>query len=193
VEALEKRPRNLVRVLPETATRKVDRRWPWYALAVMGLAAMLLAAAALVRGWSFVPGEKLYAKGFEDVAVSTEDTAYPPSDVLRFEHRPEVVYVYLAVEDLPRGADLEARVERSGSQSALAWLLVGRDGLVVSDGQEEHLGPSGGGVAGVVKFAVRTGSGEPLPAGEYTVSIYAAGQGAMTANLAARKYFLIQD
>jgi hypothetical protein len=182
-----------VRVLPETATRKVDRRWPWYVLAVMGLAALLLVAAELLRGGGFVPGEELYAQGFEDVAVSTEDTSYPPSDVLRFDDRPEVVYVYLAVEDLPRGRDLEARVQRSGRQSALSWLLAGRDGLEVSDGQEEHLGPSGGGVSGVVKFAVRAESGEPLPAGEYTVSIYAAEEGSKTGNVAARKYFVIQD
>jgi hypothetical protein len=182
-----------VRVLPETATRKVDRRWPWYVLAVMGLAALLLVAAELLRGGGFVPGEELYAQGFEDVAVSTEDTSYPPSDVLRFGERPEVVYVYLAVEDLPRGSDLEARVEHSGRQSALSWLLAGGDGLEVSDGQEEHLGPSGGGVTGVVKFAVRAESGEPLPAGEYTVSIYAAEQGTKNGHAAARKYFIIQD
>jgi hypothetical protein len=182
-----------VRVLPETATRKVARRWPWYALATMGLAALLLVAVAQLWGGVFVPGEKLYAKGLEDVAVSAEDTSYPPSDVLRFDDRPEVVYVYLAVEDLPRRRDLEARVERSGKQSALSWLLTGRDGLEVSDGQEEHLVPSGGGATGVVKFAVRSGSGEPLPAGEYTVSIYAAEEGTKTGNVSARKYFLIQD
>ncbi len=181
-----------MRALPETATRKVDRRWPWYVLAVMGLAALLLVAAALLRDESFTPGEELHSGGVQDVAVSTEDTSYPPSDVLRFDDRPEVVYVYLAVEDLPRGRDLGARVERSGTQSALSWLLAGRDGLEVSDGQEEHLVPSGGGVSGVVKFAVRAESGEPLPAGEYTISIYAAQEGTKTGPVAARKYFVIQ-
>jgi hypothetical protein len=122
--------------------------------------------------------------------VSLEDTSYPSSDVLRFDRRPEVVYVYLAVDDLPRGRDLEARVERSGSHSALSWLLSGGDGLEVSDGREEHLGPSGGGVAGVVKFAVSTESGEPLPPGDYTVSIYASQE---ARDAAARKYFMIQD
>ena len=177
-------------MLPETATKKVDRRWPGYALAAMGLAALLLVVAALVRGEGFTPGEELYAPGFEDVAVSTEDTSYPPSDVLRFDSRPEVVYVYLAVEDLPRARELEARVERSGRRSALSWLLGRGDGLEVSDGQEEHLVLSDGGVSGVVKFVVRAESGGALPAGGYTVSIYASEE---RRDAAARKYFLIQN
>src|SRR3712207_7651536 len=49
-------------------------------------------------GGSFSPGEDLYAPGFRDVAVSTQDTTYPSSDMLRLDHRPEVVYVYLTVE-----------------------------------------------------------------------------------------------
>jgi hypothetical protein len=179
-------------VLPETATKKVDRRWPAYALAAMGIAALTLVALALLQGGSFTPGEELYAPGFEDVAVSTEDTSYPPSDVLRFDGRPEVVYVYLAVEDLPLGRELGARVEHSGRQSALSWLLAGGDEIEASDDQEEHLGPSSGGVSGVVKFAVRAESGEPLQAGDYTVSIYAADEETNTRDVAARKYFVIE-
>jgi hypothetical protein len=179
-----------VRVLPETATRKkVVRRWPGYVLAVLGLAALVLVAVALLREEGFSPSEELYAPGFEGVAVSTRDTSYPASDVLRFDGSPEVVYVYLVVEDLPSGRNLEATVERSGRQSALAWLLEGGDGLEVSDEQEEHLRPSGGGVSGVVQFAVRTESGGPLPAGNYTVSIHGTEGGAA----AARKYFVIRD
>jgi hypothetical protein len=181
-----------VSVLPDTATRKTRRRWPGYVLVGVGFAALLLAAVALLQDRGFSPGEKLYAQELEDVAVSAEDTSYPPSDVLRFDRRPEVVYVYLAVEDLPRDSDLEARVERSGRQSALSWLLGGGEGIEVLDGQEEQLGPSGGGVAGVVKFAVREDSGEPLPAGNYTVSIYAGPEGRDSRDLAALKYFVIQ-
>jgi hypothetical protein len=175
-------------VLPETTTRKVDRRWPGYALAVVGLAALLLVAITLLRGGTFSPGEKLYAPGFRGIAVSAQDTSYPSSDVLRFNGRPEVVYVYLSVEDLPRGSHLEAKVERSGRLSALSWLLLaGGDNLEVSDGQDERLGPSARGISGVVKFAVRAESGDPLPAGNYTVSIYSA------RGVAARKYFVIRD
>jgi hypothetical protein len=177
-----------MRVLPETATRKVDNRWPGYVLAVLALAALLLAATALLRGGNFSPGERLYAPEFKGIAVSAEDTSYPSSDVLRFGGRPEVVYVYLSVEDLPRDSHLEAKVERSGRLSALSWLLLGGgDRLEVSDGQEEPLGPSAKGVSGVVKFAVRTESGDPLPQGNYTVSVYSAG------DVAARKYFAIRD
>jgi hypothetical protein len=175
-----------VSVLPDT--RKVVRRRPGYALAAV--AAVLLAAVALLEGSGFSPGEELYAPGFEDVAVSTEETSYPASDVLRFDRRPEVVYVYLAVEDLPKDSDLEARVERSGRQSALSWLLGGGEGIEVLDGREDRLGPSGGGVSGVIKFAVRAESGKPLPAGNYTVSIYAGPEGSR--DPAVRKYFVIR-
>ena len=182
-----------MKVLPETATRKVDRRWPGYVLAVMGLGALLLVAMSLLREGGFSPGEERYAPGFEGVAVSTRDTSYPASDVLRFDGSPEVVYVYLVVEDLPSGRNLEARVERSGRRSALSWVLpAGGENLEVSDEQAEHLGPSDDGVSGVVKFAVRTASGGPLPAGNYTVSIYASPADAGGKDAAAKKYFVIQ-
>jgi hypothetical protein len=159
----------------------------------MALAALLFVGVALLRGGGFSPGEEMYTPGFEDIAVSTEDTSYPASDVLRFDSRPEALYVYLVVEDLPGGRNLAARIERSGAQSALTWLLAGGDGLEVSDEQEEHLRPSGGGVSGVVQFVVRAKSGEPLPAGNYTVSIYAITEGAAGGDAAARKYFVIRD
>jgi hypothetical protein len=180
-------------VLPDTDTKKGYRRWPEYTLAAISLTALLVGAAALLREDNFAPGEKLYSPGFKDVAVSTEDTAYPPSDVLRFDGRPEVVYVYLTVEDLPKGSGLEARVEHSGQQSVLSWLLSGEDGLEVTDGKEEHLGSLGGGVSGAVKFAVRAESGEPLLPGDYTVSIYAPDEDSEFQDPVARKYFMIQD
>ena len=173
-------------MLPETSTKKAHRRWPGYALVGVGLAALLLVAVALLQDRGFSPGEELYAQELEDVAVSAEDTSYPPSDVLRFERRPEVVYVYLAVEDLPRESSLQAKVQHSERQSALSWLWGESGGIEVRGGQEEQLGTSGGGFAGVVKFAVREKSGEPLSAGNYTVSIYAG------RDLAAIKYFVIQ-
>jgi hypothetical protein len=196
VEALAERVRRCgepVRVLPETATRKlVDRRWPAYVLAIICLAALLAVAVMLLREGNFSPGEELHAPGFRDVAVSTENTSYPASDLLRFDRRPEVVYVYLVVEDLPSGGELRATVERSGHRSALAWLLGQGDDLEVSDEREEHLNPSGDGVSGVVKFAARTRTGEPLPAGNYTVSIYAGSGGTVGGDAAVRKYFVIR-
>ncbi len=179
-------------MLPDTATKRAHRRWVGYTLAAVGLAASLLVAGLLLGEGDFSPGEELYARGFEDVSVSAEDTSYPTSDVLRFDRRPEVVYVYLAVEDLPRVRDLEAKVERSGRQSVLSWLLDGSEGLEVLDEGEEQLGPSGGGVSGVVKFAVRAESGEPLPVGNYTVSIYADSGKTRGREPAARKYFVIR-
>jgi hypothetical protein len=179
-----------VSALPDTATKKTHRRWPGYALAAIGLAALLFAAVALIHESSFSPGEELYAPGFEDIAVSTEDTSYPASDALRFELRPEVVYVYLAVEDLPRDSDLEARVEHSSRESALSRLLGGGESIEVLEG--EQLGPSGDGVSGMVKFAVRAEAGELLPAGNYTVSIYAGPERTESRDLAAIKYFVIQ-
>jgi hypothetical protein len=194
VEALEKgRRRKPVSVLPDTATKRTHRRrWPGYALAAVGLAALLLAAVALLQERSFSPGEKLYAPGFEDIAVSTEDASYPSSDALRFDLRPEVVYVYVAVEDLPRDSDLDARVEHSSRESALSQLLGGGESIEVLDGREERLGPSGDGVSGVVKFAIRAEAGELLPAGNYTVSIYASPERTEGRDPAAIKYFVIQ-
>jgi hypothetical protein len=124
--------------------------------------------------------------------VSTEDTSYPSSDALRFDPRPEVVYVYLAVEDLPRDSDLEARVEHTSRESALSRLLGGGESIEVLDRSEERLGPSGDGVSGVVKFAVRAEAGEVLPAGNYTVSIYAGPEGRDSRDPVALKYFVIQ-
>jgi hypothetical protein len=46
-----------------------------------------------------------------------------------------------------------------------------------------------GGASGVVKFAVRSGSGGRLPSGNYTVAVYAASGGAGENSVVARKYF----
>jgi hypothetical protein len=181
-----------VSVLPDTATKRTHRRWPGYALAAVGLAALLLAAVAILQERSFSPGEELYASGFEDIAVSTEDTSYPSSDALRFDLGPEVVYVYLAVENLPRDSDLEAKVEHLSREPALSRLMAGGESFEVLDAREEQLGPSGDGVSGVVMFAVRAEAGEPLPAGNYTVSIYAGPEGTESSDPAAIKYFVIQ-
>lgn len=179
-------------MLPDTTT---DKRSPRHRPSLLLLAAccavLLLAVVALSSGQrDFSPGEKLVAPGVEDVAVSPKaTTSYPESDALRLDRGPEVVYVYLRVEDLATDEGLEARVERWDRGSALARLFRG-DGLRVLD-EEDRLGSSNGRVSGVVRFAVRAESGGPLPAGEYTVEVSAAGQSARVP--LAEKYFVIWD
>ncbi len=149
--------------------------------------------AAVVSLWpgDFSPGEEMISPGAEDIAVSQEDTLYPTSDRLRFEGEPVVVYVYLRVENLTTYEDLEARVGRTSRVSALGRLLGGGGELVVSKAGEERLRVTYGGASGVVKFAVRPGSGGRLPSGNYTVAVYAASGGTGESDLVARKYFVV--
>jgi len=179
-----------MRPLPNTASRprqKGRRGWP----ALLAGAVLLTFGFWVVNAlWVFEPGEELGAPEVKDIAVSEEDTLYPPSDVIRFNKRPGVVYVYLAVEGLPSGTELEARVERSGRGSLLSRLVSGGGGIEAVDQQEEQLGPSDGGVAGVVKFALRAGSGGLLPSGNYTVSVYRSDGGSKPA---ATKRFIVRE
>jgi hypothetical protein len=147
----------------------------------------------IVSVWpgDFSPGEELISPGAKDIAVSQEDKVYPTSDRLRFEGGPEVVYVYLRVEDFATYENLGARVGRTSRVSALGRLLGGGSELVVSNEGEERLSVVYGGASGVVKFAVRPGSGERLPAGNYTVAIYASSGGAGENRVVARKYFVV--
>ena len=151
----------------------------------------MLAAIVFLWPGNFSPGEELISPGAEDIAVSREDTMYPTSDRLRFDEEPEVVYVYLRVENLANYGDLEARVERTSRVSTLGHLLGGGGELVVLGEGEERLGVTYGGASGVVKFAVRPGSGGRLPSGDYTVAVYAAAGGAGESSVVARKYFVV--
>jgi len=153
----------------------------------------VLLLAALVSLWpgDFSPGEELISPGAEDIAVSREDTMYPTSDKLRFDGEPEVVYVYLRVENLATYGDLEGRVGLMSRTSALGRLLGGGGGLVVENEGEERLAVSYGGASGVVKFAVRPEAGGRLPSGDYTVAVYAASGGAGESSAVARKYFVV--
>ena len=146
--------------------------------------------AAVVSLWpdNFSPGESLLSPAAQDIAVSREDTTYPNSDALRFDERPEAVYVYLRVEDLDDG-NLEARAGRTAKNSVFGR-VVGDGGIRVVDRSEEPLGVSGGGLSGVLKFAVRPASGGRLPAGNYTVEIYNVSGGSEGGAL-ARKYFVV--
>lgn len=157
-------------------------------LAAFGLAVSLLAAAAWLWPDNFSPGESLISPGARDIAVSRQDATYPTTDALRFDERPEVLYVYVRVEDLAEG-DLEARVGRTAKDSVIGRIL-GDGGLRVVDRSEEPLGASGGGASGVLKFAVRPQSGGRLPAGNYTVEVY-NGPGGSDGGVVARKYFVV--
>ncbi|HEY6581779.1 MAG TPA: hypothetical protein VIZ60_11700, partial [Rubrobacter sp.] len=79
---------------------------------------VLLAAVLWLWPDNFSPGEALTSPGAQDIAVSREDTTYPNTDALRFDEKPDVVYVYLRVEDLDEG-DLEARVGRTAKDSVV--------------------------------------------------------------------------
>ena len=151
---------------------------------------VLLAAAISLWPDDFSPGEVLISPGAQDIAVSREDTTYPTSDALRFDQRPEVVYVYLRVEDLDEG-DFEARVGRTAKDSVVGRVM-GDGGLRVVDRSEEPLGASGGGVSGVLKFAVRPASGGRLPAGNYTVEVDNLSGGPGRGSAVARKYFVVR-
>ena len=175
---------------PDTTTEKGGgrpSRGPL--LAAAGFGVVLL--AAVVSWWpgNFSPGETLISPGARDIAVSREDTTYPTSDALRFEERPEAVYVYLRVEDLPEG-DLEARAGLTAKGSVVGRVMGDR-GIRVVGRSEEPLGVSGGGVSGVLKFAVRSRSGGRLPSGNYTVEVYNDVGGPESGGAVARKYFVV--
>ncbi|MEW6637893.1 MAG: hypothetical protein AB1425_13890 [Actinomycetota bacterium] len=167
-------------MLPSTASNK-GTRWPRYALAAAVVFGLFCVAVSLSVGGGASPGEELESPVVQDVVVSTEDVEYPSGDALRFEGRPERVYVYLAVQNLPRGADLEAEVRRAARSSLLSRLLPGR-GVVLSGGGEEQLDPGGAGLSGVVKFEVRP-RGETLPRGSYEIEVRVEGE------VVAHKYF----
>jgi hypothetical protein len=132
----------------------------------------------------------LISPGAKDIAVSQEDKVYATSDRLRFGGGAEVVYVYLRVEDFAAYEDLEARVGRTSRVSALGRLFGGGGEHVVSKEGEERLSVTYGRASGVVKFAVRPGSGRRLPAGDYTVAVYAVSGGDEN-SVVARKYFVV--
>ena len=160
-------------------------------LAAVCFGVLLVAAVVSVWPRDFSPGEELISPGAKDIAVSQEDKVYPTSDRLRFDGGPEVVYVYLRVEDFATYEDLEARVGRASRVSAFGRLLDRGGELVVSKEGEERLSVTYGGASGVVKFAVRPGSGGRLPSGNYTVAVYAASGGAGENSVVARKYFVV--
>jgi hypothetical protein len=178
-----------LKAFPDTTTDKdAGRPSRVPVLAAVGLGVVMLAVAVSLWPDNFSPGETLISPGAQDIAVSREDTTYPNSDALRFDERPEAVYVYVRVEDLAEG-DLEARVRRTAQGSVLGRVLDD-GGIRIIGRSEEPLDVSGGGVSGVLKFAVRPDSGGRLPAGNYTVEVY-NGSGGSEGGALARKYFVV--
>src|SRR5215210_207591 len=107
-------------VLPNTTT-KGAYRWPFYVLVTVVLLALALIVEAFLR-------EEISAVGIRDVVVSEEDSLYPPPDTGYFQEPPETIFVYLSVEDLPEGEDMEARIQRAWSGSIFS-LFFGGAGL----------------------------------------------------------------
>ncbi len=178
--------------LPSTTTKGAGRRWPLFVLVAVALVALALLVEAFLRAESFTPGEEISSPAIRDVSVSAEDSLYPPPDVGRFPERPQAIFVYLSVEDVPDVEDLEARVERSGNASAFS-LLFGREaGIEAVDEQEDQLSSDGGGASGIVKFALQTRSGEPVPPGNYTLEIHGEGGEGSGGGAAARKFFVVE-
>ena len=175
-------------VLPNTTT-KGAYRWPLYVLVVVVLVALALIIEAFLREETFSPGEEISAYGIRDLVVSEEDSLYPPPDTSYFQGPPGTIFVYLSVEELPGGEDMEARVERAWSGSVFSLFFGGEAGLEAIDEQEDQLSASENGSTGILKFAFRTGSGEPVPPGNYTLEISGGGEG----GAAARKSFVVQE
>ncbi len=71
-----------------------------------------LSVEDFLRAEDFSPREEITPPTILDIVVSAEDSLYPPPDTGHFDERPETVFVYLSVEDLPTGEDVEALVER---------------------------------------------------------------------------------
>ena len=180
-------------VLPNTTTKGADRRWPLYVLVAVVLVALALGVEAFLRSENFLPGEDIPSPGIRDVAVSPQNSLYPPPDTAHFEEPPDTIFVYLSVEDLPRVESMEARVEREESGSAFSLLFDRGASIEVLDEQEDQLSTGENGATGIMKFAVRTTSGEPVPPGNYTVEIYGPGAPGEENAEVIRKLFVIEE
>ena len=180
-------------VLPNTTTKGADRRWPLYVLLAAVLVALALGVEAFLRAENFLPGEEISAPGIRDVVVSGENSLYPPPDTVHFEEPPETVFVYLSVEELPGVEDMEAQAERVRSGSMFSLLLDRGAGIEVLDEQEDQLSRAENGATGILKFALKTNSGEPVPPGNYTVEVYGPGEADGGGEPAVRKSFVVEE
>lgn len=179
-------------VLPNTTTKGTDRRWPLYVLVAVFLAALALGVEVFLRAETFSVGEEISSPAVRDIVVSAEDSLYPPPDEGRFEGETETVFVYLSVEELPTGEDMEARVERVASGSMFSLLFSPGPGIEVLDEQEDQLSSGSNGATGILKFALETRSGEPMPPGNYTVEIHGSRTGDGADAVVARRSFVVE-
>ncbi|CAN5340611.1 hypothetical protein BH24ACT19_BH24ACT19_04900 [soil metagenome] len=180
-------------VLPNTTTRGAGRRWPLYAIMAVALVALALGMEAFLREENFAPRKEIISTSVRDVIVSPENSLYPPPDTSRFQGPPETVFVYLSVDGLPSGEDMEARVQRAESGSLFRMFFGEEVGLEVLDEQEDQLSKTENGATGILKFALETNSGEPVPPGNYTVEVYSPGEDAGGGELAVRKSFVVEE
>jgi len=178
--------------LPNTTTKGTDRHWPLYVLVAVVLAALALGVEAFLRTETFSVGEEISSPVVRDITVSAEDSLYLPPDEGRFEGETETIFVYLSVEELPTGEDMEARVKRVTSGSMFSLLFSPGPGIEVLDEQEDQLTSGSNGATGILKFALETRSGEPIPPGDYTVEIHGSGTGNGAGAVAARKSFVVE-
>lgn len=186
-----------MRVFPNTTTKGPGRHWPLYLLVAAALVALSLGVETFLRAENFSPREEIVSPSIQNISVSAQNSLYPPPDTGHFTERPETIFVYLSVDGLPSGEDMEARVQRAGSGSVFSILFGQGVGLEALDEQEDQLSSTENGATGVVKFALKTKSGEPMPPGNYTIDIY--GPGSIDASVdeeagavAARKFFVVE-
>jgi membrane protease YdiL (CAAX protease family) len=180
-------------VLPNTTSRGAGRRWPLYALVAVALVALALGIEALLREESFAPRKEIISTSVHDIIVSPENSIYPPPDTNRFQGPPETVFVYLSVDSLPSGEDMEARVRRAESGSVFRMFFGEEAGLEVLDEQEDQLSKAENGATGIVKFALKTNSGEPVPPGNYTIEVYGSGEADGGGEPMVRKSFVVEE
>lgn len=181
-----------MRVPPQTARKDGRKKRPaWLLPAIVGLLGLVLVVGilrVLLDGAGFEVGEKTPGDGVEDIVVSGEDTLYPPPDVETFSVAPAALHVYLVVEGLAAD-ELEASVERSGRATVVSWVLSEPSELEVGDEREERLVRDGGSVSGLIKFSIRSPSGDTITPGDYTVRV----QSATNDTLVAEKSFVVLE
>ena len=121
-----------------------------YVLVAVALVTLTLLVKAFLRAENFSLREEIVSPGIRDLVVSANNSLYPPPDVGRFQERPETIFIYLSVEDLPSGQDMEACLERLESGSVFSWILGGGAEIEALDEQEDQLSGGEDGATGTV-------------------------------------------